>query len=152
MGSKKLTAALAGHSRVVVDTAPLIYFLAGDPRRAPIVEEILTWGAAGTGQLVVSVITEAELLVAPLGSGDASAALAIRELLDGPSGFEVVEASRDIARRAAGIRADRGLGLADAMVVATGIEARCTALVGNDKALRRASDLLTYLHVDDLTG
>jgi predicted nucleic acid-binding protein len=100
---------------------------------------------------VLSVITEAELLVGPLKARDDTAARAIGALLDGPAGFEVVSVSREIARNAAALRAAHGLGLADAIVAATALASGCTALMGNDTTLRRLSDQLTYLHLDELT-
>ncbi len=59
--------------------------------------------------------------------------------------------TRETARRAAGIRAEHGLRMVEAIVAATALEAGCTALVGNDRALRRLP-APTYLHVDDLVG
>ncbi|MEO7804513.1 MAG: hypothetical protein ABIS18_09245, partial [Actinomycetota bacterium] len=41
--------------------------------------------------LVASVVTEAELLVAPLRTGDPVSIAVVRSLLDGPAGFSVVE-------------------------------------------------------------
>ena len=56
--------------RVAIDTGPLIYFLSGDTNRAPIVRRLLAAASRGEIQIVVSTITEAELLVAPLRQSD----------------------------------------------------------------------------------
>lgn len=151
MGSnERLTAALAGHSRIALDTAPLIYFLGGYGPRDAVVEEILVRASEGRIEVVVSVVTEAELLVGALGprGGDATA---IDRLLDGP-GIEVVPVTRSTARVAASLRARQRLRLADAVVAATALTAGCTALVGNDRAFRRLDDRLAYVHLDDLVG
>ncbi len=100
---------------------------------------------------MVSAITEAELLVAPLRVGG-GADRALHSLLGGPAGIRVLPATRAIARSAARLRADLGLRLADALVVATAVDSGCTALVSNDTGLRRlddAIDALTYVHLDD---
>ncbi|MGH2767482.1 MAG: type II toxin-antitoxin system VapC family toxin [Candidatus Methylomirabilales bacterium] len=146
----RLRPELAAHSRLALDTAPLIYFLEGDRDRAPLVREVLIAASLGVVSLVVSTLTEAELLVAPLRANDQRATSAIRALLDGSTGLAVIDVSRNIARSAASIRADHGLALPDAVVAATAIEARCTGLMGNDRSLGRLQARLAYLHVDDL--
>lgn len=47
-------------------------------------------------------------------------------------------------------RAGHGLRMVDAIVAATALEEGCTALVGNDRALRRLEGVLSYVHLDDL--
>ncbi len=151
MGSnERLTAALAGHSRIALDTAPLIYFLGGYGPRDAVVEEILVWASEGRIEIVVSVVTEAELLVGALGPSGGDAA-AIDRLLGGP-GIEVVPVTRSTARVAASLRAPQRLGLADAVVAATALTSGCTALVANDPAFRRLDDRLACVHLDDLVG
>lgn len=145
---ERLTAALAGHALVAVDTAPLIYFLGGYAPWDRPVERLLSVAAAGRIGLVVSVITEAELLVGALREGGDGPA-AIARLLDGP-GLTVVPLSRPTAREAARLRSQIGLGLADAVVAATALGVGCTALVGNDRRFRRLEGRLAYVHLDDL--
>ncbi len=144
--------ALLASDRVALDTAPLIYFLTGDPKRAPQVREVLL--AAGGGELtvVISAITEAELLVAPLRQADpASACTPIHDLLTGPPAFAVRDVTRPIARAAAELRARYNLRLADSVVAATAADAACAALLGNDsRFVRLKIDGLTYYHLDDL--
>ncbi|MEZ4268367.1 MAG: PIN domain-containing protein [Myxococcota bacterium] len=142
----------ARHRLVVLDTAPLIYFLRGDARRAAHVREILQAATSGELELVISAITEAELLVAPLRAGDPSAVSTVHALLNGSVNFRLHELTRPIARRAAGLRAECSLRLADALVAATGIELGCTALVSNDTAFRRLGDRIEYVHLDDFGG
>lgn len=79
-------------------------------------------------------------------------ATAVRALLDGEAGIEVIGVTRAIAQEAALLRSELGLTLADAIVAATAGAAECTALLGNDTAFRRLRDEMTYLHVDDLAG
>jgi len=139
----------AGHVRVAVDTAPLIYFLSGDEVRAPLVRPVLAAAAAHEIELVVSVVTEAELLVAPLRSGDDRAVSIVGRLLDGPAALSVTPVGREIGRLAAHLRAELGLRLADALIAATAIDAGCTALLGNDPRFRPLGDQIEYLHLDD---
>jgi len=146
----KLPRLLAEHTQLAIDTAPLIYFLADDAKRASLVQEVLNGAAAGRVHLVVSVVTEAELLVGPLQKNERDAVSVIARLLDGASGIEVAPVSRGIAQEAARLRAEHKLSLPDAMVAATALQYGCTALLANDAAFARLDARLTYLHVDDL--
>lgn len=142
------------HARVAVDTAPLIYFLEGDPRRAPLVRELLKAGANRKVELFVSAVSEAELLVAPLRDGVEGAVEAIRGLLDGPVGIHVFPVNRRVAREAGALRAATNLRLADAIVAATALVTGATALLSNDRALTRLGQrdgAPTYVHLDDLS-
>ena len=90
--------------------------------------------------LLVSVITEAELLVRPERNGDQEAIERVGDLLS-EDGIYVAAMDRRIGRRAASLRATRGLGLADAIIVATAIETRCEAIVGNDYKWRGLTEI-----------
>mgnify|MGYP002638056705 CR=1 FL=1 len=142
---------LAG-PRVALDTAPLIYFLTGDAKRAPIVREVLLAAARGEIDVVVSAVTEAELLVAPLRRLDPLSSCApVHDLLNGPPALDVQPVTRQIARRAAELRARWNLRLADALIAATAAETGCTTLLGNDLQFRRLEvEGLAYHHLDDL--
>ncbi len=140
---------LAEHTRIAVDTAPLIYFLGGYAPRDAVAEELLTQAASGAVEVVASVVTEAELLVGALRTGPAEAGV-VGQLFDGP--IRAVPVGRETARRAAEIRAEHGLRMVDAIVAATALLEGCTALLGNDRSFRRLEGTLTYLHVDDLAG
>lgn len=145
----RLAAALEGHERVAVDTAPLIYFLGGYAPRDRVGEVLLSLAAGGRIELVASVLTEAELLVGALKAGRGVEAAAIGQLFDGPV-VRAAPVTREAGRAAADLRARHGLGMVDAIVAATAFEEGCTALVGNDDAFRRLAGSLAYLHVDDL--
>lgn len=135
----------------MLDTAPLIYFLTGDARRAPVVRNLLLRAARSEVELVISAITESELLVAPLRQPDPETACApVRDLLSGPPTIQIAEVTRAIGRRAAKIRATSKLTLANALVAATGLELGCTTLLSNDKRFRQVKlENLTYVHLDD---
>lgn len=132
-----------------MDTAPLIYYLEGDDVRAPLVRLLLVGATQGRYSLVVSAVTEAELLVAPLRRKDEAARAAVGDLLDGEAISKVEAVSREIARRSAQIRAETMLRLPDAIVAATALDAGCSALLGNDSKFRRLKEKIAYLHLDD---
>jgi hypothetical protein len=43
----RLQSAVSSHTRIAVDTAPLIYFLVDDSRRAAVTEKVLRLGGEG---------------------------------------------------------------------------------------------------------
>ncbi len=147
-----MTRQLLAEPKLALDTAPLIYFLEGVAPWATVVRQVLEAAERGQLELVASVVTEAELLVAPLRLENSGPAVsAVQMLLDGPPPIEIRPLSRAIARRAARIRAAWNLRLADAAIVATASESGCTALLGNDASFRRLEvDGLRYYHLDDL--
>lgn len=142
---------LARHRAITLDTAPLIYFLEGDPSRGPHVASLLRRARDGSVSLAVSVLTETELLVQPIRAQDEVRERAVRQLLDVPE-IRVVEVSREIARIAADVRGRGRLRLADAVVVATAVVTGNRTVLGNDLDFRRAGDRIEYVHLDDLSG
>jgi predicted nucleic acid-binding protein len=102
----------------------------------------------GDATFVVSVITEAELLVRPERERDQEAIERIGDMLS-EDGIQVVPVSRQIARQAAAIRAQAGrLRLPDAIIVATALAASCEAIVSNDGDWRRLTDI-PFVCLDD---
>lgn len=89
---------------------------------------------------MVSVATEAELLVRPERDGDQAAIERIGDLLS-EDGIYIVSIDRRIARRTARLRAHVGLRFADAIIVATAIETGCDAVVSNDGAWRKVTEI-----------
>jgi predicted nucleic acid-binding protein len=104
----------------------------------------------GEASFVVSVVTEAELLIHPLRNGDQDAAERIGDLLS-EDGIYVAGVDRRIGRRAARLRAEKRLGLADAIIIATAIETECEAIVGNDGEWRRLNEI-PFVYLDDLVA
>ena len=80
--------ALLAQPRLALDTAPLIYFLEATPARVSVVRDVLHAAAREQLEVVISVVTEAELLVAPLRMEEPDLAVAtVQVLLDGRSRF-----------------------------------------------------------------
>ncbi len=104
---------------------------------------------AGQSTAVFSVVTEAEALVKPIREGRSDIIARIEALLRHRHA-SVVPVNRIIARRAAHIRARTGLSLTDALIVATAVESRCEALVGNDSRWAQRVTDIPYVHLDDV--
>ena len=106
---------------------------------------------AGEARIVVSVVTEAELLVRPLRNGDTAAVEKIEDLLS-EDGFEVVAVDRAIARRGAALRSHNRIALADAIIIATALETGCEAIVGNDGEWRQRLPDLPFLLLENVVS
>lgn len=121
--------------RVALDADVVIAFLdAGDDQHARAVELLRPWLGAG-GEIVIGASVYAEVMVRPLARG---AGVRVDEFIDA-IGATVFAIDRDLARRAAGLRArHRSLRLADALSLATALTAGAE-LVTLDQRLRRVA-------------
>ncbi|MGB2693624.1 MAG: PIN domain-containing protein [Dehalococcoidia bacterium] len=112
-------------------------------------EELFHSVRLGQREFVVSVITELELMVLPIRQGDRLEMERVHMVLEAP-GVHLVEMNRAIAHRAAQVRASAGLDLADAAIIATGIQTECDAIVGNDARCARRVKEIPYVLLDAL--
>jgi predicted nucleic acid-binding protein len=103
----------------------------------------------GEADIFVSAITEAELLVRPERDGNTAAIERIGDLLS-EEGIYVMDVTRRIARKAAKLRSHNRIALADAIIIATAIETRCEAIIGNDGEWTRRLTEVPYVLLDDI--
>jgi predicted nucleic acid-binding protein len=114
---------------------------------APLLQRV----QAGQAELLLSAVTESELLVRPMREKNAEAVERIADLLS-EDGIEVVPVDRMIGRRAARLRAEhKPLRLPDATIIATALDARCDLIVGNDKEWKNLKGI-PYVHLDDISA
>jgi len=133
-----MKAALADGALLLVDSAPIIYFLEGHPKFSPIFKPFFIAHDAGSIQFAVTTISLAEVLTGPLQAGDEALAERYRAILES---WQIVELSADIAANAARLRASLRLKLADAVQVASAISINADALVTHDRDFSRVRTL-----------
>jgi predicted nucleic acid-binding protein len=123
---------------LLVDSAPIIYFLENHPKLALHFEPL--FAAHGTGRLrfAVTTITIAEVLTGPLRAGDEAVARRYRATLEG---WQVVELNVDIAESAARLRASLRLKLPDAIQAASALAINAAAIVTHDRDFSRVHSL-----------
>jgi predicted nucleic acid-binding protein len=145
----RLDTALAGVTRLGLDTAPVIYYIENHPLYNDLVTAVFGRLSVRHVLGVTSVVTLAEVLVQPLMSGDTRLAEAYRRLFyqAGPLRLEPIR--RATAERAAELRARYRLRLADALQLALALQAGCEAFLTNDLTLRRVTEL-RVLVLDEL--
>jgi predicted nucleic acid-binding protein len=144
----ELTEALKNHKLVGFDTSVFIYQVEHSPRYAAVAEEALTVLSNGTIDGVTSVLTLMEVAVRPLQLGREDAANDYELLLTTFPNLLIVDVDRACARRAAALRATYRLRPADSLQVAACLEHGATAMLTNDKGLRRVQELDVML-LDD---
>ena len=136
-----LLAGLPEGSVLVVDTAPIIYWLEGHARFAEQFAEVFHAAESGAASIVISTVTLAEVLAGPIASGDELRTAQYREALTRGMGWQVAPIDAETAVEAARIRSAYRLRLPDAIQVATAIRVGAAALITHDKALARVAGL-----------
>jgi predicted nucleic acid-binding protein len=136
-----LVAAIPSGGLVVVDSAPIIYFLEDHRTLAARFAALFERAAAGDVGIAISAITLAEVLAGPLRAGHEVLAETYRTALTQGQGWSVVPVTEQIAVSAARFRATYRLKLPDALQVATVLAIGAYALVTHDRDFRSVRDV-----------
>jgi predicted nucleic acid-binding protein len=145
----KVQDALWGVASILLDTAPVIYHLEKNPAFAPVMERFLHIRAEQGILLVTTPITWAECLVHPIQQGRADLEAAYESLITMGEGTNFWPIGAEEGLVAAQMRAKYGLTLGDSMQVAVAKQANCQALLTNDAALAKVTEI-RILIVGDL--
>jgi predicted nucleic acid-binding protein len=130
--------ALPEQALLLMDSAPIIYFLEGNRTFAPRFAPLFAAHAEGRLRFAVTTITIAEVLTGPLQAGDEALAERYRAILES---WQVVDLNFDIAEAAARLRASLRLRLADAVQAASALAINAVALVTHDRDFSRVHSL-----------
>jgi predicted nucleic acid-binding protein len=125
---------LAARALVLVDSAPIIYYLENHKQFAAFFSPLFEAHDRAQLRLAISSITIAEVLVGPLRVGNEGLVRRYRGLLES---WQVVPLDADIAESAARLRASLGLKLADAVQAASALAINAAALVTHDRDFSR---------------
>ncbi len=134
---------------VGLDTAPLIYFIEENPTYINMMGAFFEAMERGEFRAVTSVITLLEVLVYPLRQLDTTLADRYRNILSFSPSLRTVEVSREIAEKAAELRAIYNLQTPDSIQMATAIVNRASFFLTNDVRLPSISGL-QVLVLEDL--
>jgi len=146
-----LTETLRRHDRVGFDTSIFIYQLEDSPQYAALSDEALGALSGGTFKGVTSILTLMEVGVRPLQLGRDDVTDEYELLLSTFPNLLIVDLDRACARRAAQLRATYRLRPADSLQVAACLHHGATALLTNDKGLRRVQELQVVI-LDDFVS
>jgi predicted nucleic acid-binding protein len=129
---------LPAQALLLIDTAPIIYFLEGHRTLAARFRPLFAAHAADRLRFAVTTITIAEVLTGPLRAGDDALARRYRAILES---WQPVELNVDIAESAARLRGSLRLKLADAVQAASALAINAAALVTHDRDFSRVRAL-----------
>jgi len=135
---------------VALDSNVLVYLLEAVEPWAGAARQLLTAIEEGHVAGIVSSVGLAEVLAGPARRGNLALVERYTDELGGMPGLRIFPFPPDLAADVAVIRGVRGIGLADAIHLATARAANATALVTNDHSLR-GSPKLEVVYLDDLT-
>lgn len=137
MGSLDLSGLPTG-ALLLVDSAPIIYWLDQPPKLAKRFGPLFELHSAGDVRFAVTTTTIAEVLTGPLKKGDDALARRYRAVLES---WRVVDLSAGLAEDAARFRARLNLKLADAIQAASALAINADALVTHDRDFSRVTAL-----------
>jgi predicted nucleic acid-binding protein len=140
---------LAPFSRVGIDTLIFIYHLEGHPTYLPITQALLASIEAGMKKAVTSTVTIMEITVRPLQLGRPEIAIKYEALLANFPNLTLVDIDRDVARRAAHLRAEYNLRSADALQVAACQVGGAQVFVTNDRRLAQLKAEIEIVVLND---
>ena len=149
---ERFTERLIEHTIIGLDTSVFIYHLEAHPRYQPLTRALLTGVQAGRQTAVISTVTLMELTVRPWRVGQPAVAREYEALLAHFPNSILADVTRDVARRAAQLRACYTIRPADALQVATTMLHGATAFVTNDQRLARLSTELAIIVLEDYAG
>jgi predicted nucleic acid-binding protein len=123
---------------LLVDSAPIIYWLEQRPTFAKRFEPLFDLHAAGGVRFAVTGVTIVEVLTGPLQNDDDGLARRYRAVLES---WRVVDLNADIAESAARLRARLKLRLPDAVQAASALAINADALVTHVRDFKRLTAL-----------
>jgi predicted nucleic acid-binding protein len=129
---------LPDQALLLIDSAPVIYFLEGHPKLGPHFKPLFEAHAVGKLRFAVTTITVCEVLTGPLRASDDAIARRYRAVLDS---WQLIDLDADIAESAARLRASLRLKLADAVQAASALAINAAALVTHDRDFSRVRSL-----------
>ena len=125
----------------------MIAFITSDQPVASLVEPLLL---APRLSVVISAITLAEVVTRPAMQGDRARVNAVRTALAGLPSLSIIDFDQQHPVETAYVRAQTGLKLPDAAIVATARLADASALIGNDRQWRNRALAVPDHLIDDL--
>ncbi len=137
----KIGERLQNVKRLFLDTAPLVYYVEQNNQYVSRVDPVFERLDAGALTVVVSPITLAECLVAPIRKGQDTIVQAFTDLMLTGEHVEFTAIDGGIAQKAAALRAQYNLALPDAFQVAIALAVGCDAFLTNDLLLERVTEL-----------
>ncbi len=145
----KLEDELTGVSKILLDTAPIVYFIETNPRYLGLKDTFFFLRKERDIQVVTTPVTLTECLVFPYRNSQFRMVEVYSQLLTHGRriSFHPLKERESIV--ASEIRAKTNLTLSDSFQVAAALQSGCQAILTNDHALKRIDRIKTIV-LDDL--
>ncbi len=138
---------IANHRRIMIDTAPLIYFIEDSAPYGKIAGTIISSAIQYNCSIITSVITLVEVLTQPFRMKQFDIAEKYRDVLINSKNIAVLPVDFLIAEKAAELRAKYQIKTPDALQIATCIENNATLFITNDMHIKRVKEIeVVVLH------
>lgn len=129
---------LQEHALLLMDSAPIIYFLESNPIFGARFRPLFEAHAAAYIRFAVTTVTVAEVLRGPLQAGEEALARRYRAILES---WQCIDLNVGIAESAARLRASLRLELPDAIQAASALAINAAALVTHDRDFSKVKSL-----------
>jgi predicted nucleic acid-binding protein len=129
---------LPEHALLLMDSAPIIYFLESHPTWGPRFKPVFEAHAAARVRFAITTVTVAEVMTGPLQAGDEALARRYRAILES---WQCIDLDVGIAESAARLRASLRLKLPDAVQAASALAVNAAALVTHDRDFSKVKSL-----------
>ncbi len=132
---------LKKHQRIGLDSNILIYFIEGIPAYQKLTRKIFESIEAGRNEGICSTLSLLEVLVQPYRNKDEERVNQFYGLLTTYPHLNWIDMTLEIADQGAQLRARYKLKTPDAILLATAIQSEATGFIGNDKRLKKVTEL-----------
>jgi predicted nucleic acid-binding protein len=126
------------HALLLIDSAPIIYFLEDRADFGSRFDPLFDMHSRGLVRVAVTTVTIAEVLTGPISAGEEALVRRYRGVLES---WQVVPLDSAIAESAARLRASLRLKLPDAVQLASALAINAEALVTHDRDFSRVTAL-----------
>lgn len=147
---QKLASILRGHTLVAIDTPVFIYHFEAHLRYQKITAPIFENIESGSCSAVTSILSRLEILVRPLKEMRDDLANSYRFLLDTFPNLTQISIDREVADRAAEIRAASSMTTPDSIHLACALSAGASLFITNDSDFSKGYDGMKVLLLDSL--
>ncbi len=132
---------ITNHRRIMIDTAPLIYFIEDSVPYGKIAGTIISNAIQYNCSIITSVITLVEVLTQPIQMKRFDIAEKYRDVLTNSKNIIMYPVDSLIAQKAAELRAKYQIKTPDALQIATCIENNATLFITNDMQIKQIKEI-----------
>ena len=140
---------LSNHHKIMIDTAPLIYYIEESPKYLSLVEEIFDKIDNGEIIGITSVITLIEVITKPLKKSNKELESKFRDYLLYSKNLKLYEINVNIAEKAAIYRAKYNLRTPDAIQLVIALVYNADAFLTNDKKFECVKENIKILILEN---